>query len=342
VKEYLEGGTASNASDTPSFNEWLREWADDHATTKVHEQVRNVPAIAHNLDAVEQELISQEKRAEMIEKLQVLQESKEGQAAREALSWMPSLSGDAIYNQMIGKFTETLEANEGKMEGETFAQLNTLLKEDLAQVLGDHKVDFANKILTTKADELVNSFADWVNASKNLKSLEINRSTLVSLLDQMGVQYDAQAVAEAPVVEEGASDEEEGEDTTLASSAKREVLMDFLSYMLPLMENINYDEIQEKAAERGLEAEELYVYSMSILLVGTEQIFTGEETSEDKDRLMTELSALDSEQKPLSPWADAYVMEMFYELFNERGDLDRWKTLEEQEKIQLVRNYLEG
>jgi len=300
-----------------------------------------VPIDSQKINAsVKEEIINQEKRDKMIEKLRNLQASDEAAGANFLMMFTGDLGGEFVYNRVIKSFANVLEDNKNKMKGETFDSLNQILTNDLEEILGSKKTAFANKFLETSAEDIVNNFADWVNNSENRKNIKIDRNTLIAALDAMGFEHEGN-IEEA--IEEMASEETEGSlsdngsDELVNLEGKEEVLLDYLSYMLPYIGNIDEESLEAGATKLNISKEEMYIYAMTVLVSKTVDIVDGKEkTSADEERLVNGLESFLNGQGSLDPWVKNYAINMFYDLFNEKGDLDRWQGLSEAEKLALI------
>jgi len=80
---------------------------------------------------------------------------------------------------------------------------------------------------------------------------------------------------------------------------------------------------------------------MSNLVIGTKDIVGGDdELSADEQRVIEGLKDFIDGGEKLDPWVKDYCLNIFYDLFNEKGDLDRWKDLSSEEKETLIHEAL--
>lgn len=296
---------------------------------------------------VKKEVINQEKREKMIEKLKSIQNSGESFAGSFLMSLSADIGGKVVYDKVIKSFTDVLAENKDKMGQETFEQLENILENDLEEILGSKKVDFANKFLNGSAEEIVNSFTDWVNDSSNRKDLEINKNTLISVLDAMGFEHEGEL---EEIINGMVGDAEEIDDTENSANASNEsfdlegkeaILLDYLSYMLPLMDNVDHEGLKKRADQLNISKEEFYIYAMSTLVIGTKNIVGGDdELLADEKRATEGLKNILEGGEMIDPWVKDYCFNMFYELFNEKGDLDRWRNFTDEEKQELINDAL--
>jgi len=213
------------------------EKEDEIKVSKIHQEVK-------------QEIINKDKREKMIEKIKVMQNSGEATGANLLIMFTGEFAGEMVYNKVIESFTDVLEENKDKMKGETYHQLDSVLQNDLEEILGSKKTAFANRFLNSSAEDIVNSFANWVNNSINRKDLEINKNTLISALDAMGFEHEGEL---EEVINDIASNEEgmdgdlhsdESSDQSINLEGKEEVLLDYLSYMLPFMDYVDQEDLK--------------------------------------------------------------------------------------------------
>lgn len=162
----------------------------------------DVKAIDNNVKALKNEIISKEMREKMIEKIRNAQGSDQAFLGSIFATLAPDLGGNTVYNNIISKFAEVLKENQGKMKSETYENLSQMLTSDLSDILGSKKSAFVTKFLNGSADDMVNKFSDWVNASQNNKNIKVNRNNLIEMLNVMGFETEAEVELEVAVVEE--------------------------------------------------------------------------------------------------------------------------------------------
>jgi len=148
-------------------------------------------SIKKNVKSLETEIISNDLREEMIEKIKNAQNSDQSVLGNIFASLVPSLGGDAVYNGIINKFSNVLKENKGIMKAETYKNLSQILNNDLAEILGSKKNAFVTKFLNGSANDMVNKFVDWVNSSQNSKNIKVNRNNLIEMLNAIGFETEA-------------------------------------------------------------------------------------------------------------------------------------------------------
>jgi len=149
------------------------------------------------------------------------------------------------------------------------------------------------------------------------------------------------------VEENETEDEAVSNDSYSENYDNEEILLDYLSYMLPHMlphqgtDNMNLESLETGAASLNISKEELYIYAMTTLFITTVSIVGGEEkTAADETRVVNGLRAFLNGEGDIDPWVKNYAFNVIYEGYNERGDLDRWKELSEKEKEKYINDAL--
>ncbi|MBM7562820.1 hypothetical protein [Fusibacter tunisiensis] len=188
-----EFGPNYNANFTMKSN-YQMIFEDDDNETSSTQNVEEVKTAHNNIKAVEIEIISMKQRDKFIEELKNVQSSKEALGAS-AMLILPEWAGggvDKVYNKIVDAFTDMLSENKVKVNGEAFEKIESLLENDLEEILGEKKFEFANRFLNGSAEEIVNGLSDWINNSRNRKDLKIDKNTLIDMLDAMGFVHEGE------------------------------------------------------------------------------------------------------------------------------------------------------
>lgn len=140
-------------------------------------------------NAIPLELISQEQRAAIIKGFKDIRNTKEALGAKVSFLFAPETISDLVFNSVIKNLFTALDKNKGNISSEVYNQLHNLLNNDLQEILGNSKVEFATMFFNGSADEMVNAFVDWINNSDNRQELKIDRNYLIDLLNIMGIKH---------------------------------------------------------------------------------------------------------------------------------------------------------
>lgn len=190
--------------------------------TEVLEEA-NIPIVT-SMEAMEEEGERQEAKRKIAEKL----------AGGQLLLSFASFSGyETQYGLIINQFVNVLKERGGNFDRDQFQTLETLLRNDLEEILGDEKEAFVNTFINTEAEELVEMFMNWKDKSLNSDDLKFDVKTLISLLDEMGIE-----VEDIEDEEEQEDEPEEAQEETQEGESEVEE-EDLIEIVMPLFEDDN-------------------------------------------------------------------------------------------------------
>ncbi|MBN2559078.1 MAG: toxin-antitoxin system YwqK family antitoxin [Clostridia bacterium] len=81
-----------------------------------------------------------------------------------------------------------LDKNKDKFSAGQVAEITDLIQNDLEVTLGDSKGRFINAIVSTKADELIDTFNGWKNSIDTLNGRSFEKEDLIGLLNAFGIE----------------------------------------------------------------------------------------------------------------------------------------------------------
>lgn len=121
------------------------------------------------------------------------------QTVLQGMNLNPFETTQGLFSTMLSMVNAMLQTQQS-LSPELVGQVQQALNEDLEDILGDQLERFMEIIMETAAEELVAIFDQWQASIGSLEGLTVDRDTVFSLLDMLGI-YIEREVLPAAIVE---------------------------------------------------------------------------------------------------------------------------------------------
>jgi hypothetical protein len=161
------------------------------------------------------------------------------------LNMLSYVSEETTYNGLIEVLADLLSKNEGRFDEEQALKIEELISTEISDILGNSKSDFLQTIINTKAEILIERLNGWLNGNHYLQQLTLDRTSLISLLEVLGINLVPEVLEELEKVEKvNQTGNDRISNSTLIQNDENTVVMTYPAFWAT---NKNFISTVEKA-----------------------------------------------------------------------------------------------